>query len=351
MGDASRRIKFGISDHIERSDRSITDQYEERLQLVGLYERLGYHAFFKTEHHCTPLSIAPSPVPFLAAASQRTSTIRLGTLVFTLALHDPLRLAEDICALDHLTRGRLDVGLGRGANLVEQSFFGRDPKTTRELYDEAVQIVLQGLRERRLDFHGRFFNYDNVPIEIDVYQKPLPPLWLAAVEPRHVDWAVENAANVVFHGGAERAGALLAAYKAQWAERGGSAESRPRLGILRHLVVGETDKEAWATARRAYAVGEHNHMHIWRSNNVVDPYNPKGTAKDFDELNSHRAGFAGSPSTIRSELLKELKDTGADYFVLFPNFGDMSFEESKRTAELFAREVAPALTEGQLIDA
>jgi alkanesulfonate monooxygenase SsuD/methylene tetrahydromethanopterin reductase-like flavin-dependent oxidoreductase (luciferase family) len=348
MTKTSRKVEFGIFDHVERTGQPIADRYEETFRLLELYERLGFHAFFKSEHHCTALSVAPSPVPFLAAASQRTTTLRIGTLVFTLALHDPLRLAEDICALDHLTRGRLEVGLGRGANLVEQGFFGRDPNTTRELYDEAVQAVLQGLRENRIDFHGKFFNYNNVPLEVEPLQKPTPPLWLGVVEPRHVVWAVENDAHAVFHGPNAKARANLEAYKAQWTALGKSPEERPHLGILRQLVIAETDAEALETAERTYLVGEHNHMHIWRSNNVVDPYNPNGMAKSLGDARQNRRSFAGSPSTMRDELRREMRETGADYFVMFPNFGDMTFEESKRTAELFAREVAPALAEEQL---
>jgi alkanesulfonate monooxygenase SsuD/methylene tetrahydromethanopterin reductase-like flavin-dependent oxidoreductase (luciferase family) len=72
--------------------------------------------------------MTPSPGLFLAAAAQRTQRIRLGTLVYVLPVYNPLRLAEEICMLDNLSRGRLDVGVGRGISPVELSFFNLDVK-------------------------------------------------------------------------------------------------------------------------------------------------------------------------------------------------------------------------------
>ena len=112
-------------------------QYEDRLRLIELYEWAGFHAYHVAEHHGTPLGSAPSPGLFLAAVAQRTTTRRLGPLAYPLGLYHPLRLLEEICMLDVMSGGRLELGVGRGASPYEAEFFGIEPSTAQERFDEA----------------------------------------------------------------------------------------------------------------------------------------------------------------------------------------------------------------------
>jgi len=109
-------MQFGITDHVDASGIAPGEQLEQRLRLVELYDRLGFDRYMLTEHHGTPLSLVPSPHLLLAAASQRTSRIRLGTLVTLLPLYNPLRLIEEVGVLDMLSGGRLELGM---ATLLE----------------------------------------------------------------------------------------------------------------------------------------------------------------------------------------------------------------------------------------
>ena len=100
-----------------------------------------------SEHHSTPLNITPSPSVFLAAVTQRTKRIRLGALVYVLPTHHPLRLAEEICMLDHLSRGRIEVGVGRGASPHELHYFGVDSEQSPAMYVEAYDVIKQALTQ------------------------------------------------------------------------------------------------------------------------------------------------------------------------------------------------------------
>src|SRR6202790_4399212 len=120
-------MKFGVFDHLDRDDQTLCDYYQARLQIIEAYDRLGFYAYHVAEHHATPLGMAPSPSIFLAAAAQRTRALRLGTLVYALPLHHPRRMIEEICMLDHLSRGRLDMGFGRGSSPIELEYYGQDP--------------------------------------------------------------------------------------------------------------------------------------------------------------------------------------------------------------------------------
>ena len=103
---------FGLFDWIDRGETPLHQLYEERLRLLEAADAAGFLGYHLAEHHATPLGMAPSPSLFLTAAAQRTRNIRLGPLGYLLPLYDPLRLIEEVCMLDHISGGRLDLGVG-----------------------------------------------------------------------------------------------------------------------------------------------------------------------------------------------------------------------------------------------
>ena len=115
-------MEFGIFDHLDRNSLPLAAFYEQRLKLTEAYDRAGFYSYHLAEHHFTPLGMAPSPSVFLASIAQRTKRLRFGPLVFALPLHHPLRVLEEICMLDHLGGGRLDIGFGRGSVPYETKY-------------------------------------------------------------------------------------------------------------------------------------------------------------------------------------------------------------------------------------
>src|SRR4030081_3317346 len=124
-------MEFGIFDHLDRnldrSPSSLADYYEERLAIVELFDRAGFHAYHLAEHPGPPLAMAPSPSVFLAAVAARTKRLRFGPLIFALPLYHPLRMIEEICMLDQMSGGRLEMGFGRGSGAGGAVFFGQKP--------------------------------------------------------------------------------------------------------------------------------------------------------------------------------------------------------------------------------
>src|SRR5262244_1111955 len=150
-------MQFGVFDHLDRNDLPLRDYYESRLTIAETYDRLGFYAYHIAEHHGSPLGMAASPSVFLAAVAQRTRRLRFGTLVYALPLYHPLRMIEEICMLDHMSGGRLEIGFGRGSSSPEIAYFGHDPADAHAIYAEALELTIKGLTERTLTFHGRFF--------------------------------------------------------------------------------------------------------------------------------------------------------------------------------------------------
>ena len=187
-------MEFGVFDHLDRSDLPLHEFYEARLKLIEGYDRAGFHAYHVAEHHSTPLGMAPSPSVFLAAAMQRTKTLRRGTLVYALPLHHPLRMIEEICMLDHLSGGRFDMGFGRGSSPIELEYYGQNPEDAPRAFAEALDIVLRGLKEKVLNGETRSRRFRDVPMELTPLQRPHPPLWYGV----HSTESAERAARLGF---------------------------------------------------------------------------------------------------------------------------------------------------------
>src|ERR1700688_70470 len=175
-------MKFGVFDHVDRGDLPLGKHYENRLKLIEAYDRLGIRTYHIAEHHSTPLGMAPSPSVFLAAVAQRSERLRFGPLLYVTPMYHPLRIAEEVVMLDHMSRGRLELGLGRGASPVEIASFDVDPELAPAMNREATELILKALASDILDHEGKFYRCKNVRIAARPLQ-PHPPLWFAPIEP------------------------------------------------------------------------------------------------------------------------------------------------------------------------
>jgi alkanesulfonate monooxygenase SsuD/methylene tetrahydromethanopterin reductase-like flavin-dependent oxidoreductase (luciferase family) len=330
------KIEFGVIDHVDRQDKPISETYDSRLKLLELYDKAGFTTFHITEHHCTPLGLAPSPIVFLAAASRITKNIRFAPLVLIATLYNPLRLAAEICMLDHLTKGRFEIGTGRGVSGVELGFFGVSDKDARAMYGEAMEVVMAALTKDVLDFHGKFFDFKNVPIEMKPFQLPHPPLWYATNSPESAAKAARQNTNIVTLIGAAEAAKVIASYKQAWNEsNGASGRKMPRAGITRFVYVGENDKHAKERGDYGSLKFYESLVYLWRKFNV--------TAMSLEEVmrSAEATLITGTPATVRAIIEEEIEESGCNYYVPRFAYGNLTHEESVRSLELFTREVMP----------
>src|SRR5262245_57374003 len=176
-GGNATHMKFGIFDYIDARGETLQQTYEDRLALLQAAEAAGFHGYHLTEHHATPLSMTPSPSVFLAAAARETRRIRLGTLLYLLPLYHPLRLLEELCMLDHLSGGRLDIGVGRGISPMEFDAYDVDFEQAGADYEHVLNVLYQGFTQERIDYRCDRFTFKDVPVVIRPLQRPHPPLW------------------------------------------------------------------------------------------------------------------------------------------------------------------------------
>ena len=127
-------MKVGLFDHVENAGRPLATLFDERLTFVRAAEDAGIYCLHVAEHHATPLNMVPVPGVYLGAVARATRRMRLGPLVYLLPLYSPLRLIEEICMLDHLSYGRLEVGIGRRVSPLELKYHKVEHDESRAIF-------------------------------------------------------------------------------------------------------------------------------------------------------------------------------------------------------------------------
>src|SRR5262249_28969484 len=138
------RMKFGLFDHVEHAGRPLATLFDERLTFVQAADEAGLYCLHVAEHHATPLNMVPVPGIYLSAVARTTRRIRLGPLVYLLPLYSPLRLIEEIAMLDHLSHGRLEVGVGRGVSPFELKYHKVEHDQSRDIFIDAFDCISAG---------------------------------------------------------------------------------------------------------------------------------------------------------------------------------------------------------------
>ncbi|MGE3075461.1 MAG: LLM class flavin-dependent oxidoreductase [Dehalococcoidia bacterium] len=335
-------MRFGWWDHFEQQRGiPLAQQYDERLALLKLAEGFGFYGYHVAEHHFTPLDMAPSPLVFLSAAARETETIRLGSLVLVLPLYNPARLVQELCMVDQLSHGRLMPGVGRGVRDVEHEWFGHSPDELRARFEETFTIIKGALATGRLNFSGRFYSFDDVPTNFATLQDPMR-FWYAG----NIKSALEGGMNVIGVGSRED----YDAYAETWAVRRAAGEpaytgEEPIAGSTRRIIIADTDAEARAIAERAWPVYQSNFRAT--SLRIDGKPGPVGRPETEDAITSAEKGgvMFGSPGAMRSAIANYLERLGPNHTYFAPAFqwGDITHAEARRSMELFASEVMPAL--------
>jgi alkanesulfonate monooxygenase SsuD/methylene tetrahydromethanopterin reductase-like flavin-dependent oxidoreductase (luciferase family) len=333
-------MKFGVFDHLDRGSEPLAELYENRLRLAEAYDREGFYAYHIAEHHATPLGMASAPSVFLAAVAQRTRRLRFGPLVYILSLAHPLRILEEVCMLDQMSGGRLELGVGRGVSPYEIGYFGVTPQGSGKLYTEAYAVIMQGLQQKEINFEGEHFQIRHVPVAMECVQKPHPPIWYGMSNAQGVPWAAQNGVNIVCNGLAAPIRAITDRYRELWrAQPHGGAAALPLLGMARHMVIAENSREAFEIGKRSFGVWYNSLQHLWRAHG--NPMKNYPIPEDFTAAIDAGVVLAGTPQEVADGLRREIGIAGVNYLLTRFAFGDLSYQESLRSLTLFAREVMP----------
>jgi alkanesulfonate monooxygenase SsuD/methylene tetrahydromethanopterin reductase-like flavin-dependent oxidoreductase (luciferase family) len=334
-------MRFGMFDQMEKTAASPGQMYRERLRLLELADEAGFWCYFKSEHHLTSLDMSPSTSTWLAAVAARTINLRVGALVYLLPFHHPLRLLEEITTLDHLSDGRLEVGVGRGISPPEHQLWGMDPDQARARSEETLAVLLAAMTDDALTFEGEFWHFEDVPIEQQPLQKPYPPLWY----PGNVEFAGRRGFHTIIGGPAERLTGAVDKFTELASVHGSDGGrvnpgSTQAVGASVRIILGEDENRTRERGRIAWKHFDANITKLWRRFGISElPGNPTADG-DFDRALATCTAFAGTPVML-IEFISERSELGIDPLVLGFEWGDLDASEVRRSMDLFIENVMP----------
>ncbi|MCC8969037.1 LLM class flavin-dependent oxidoreductase [Bradyrhizobium sp. Cham227] len=330
------RLTCAIFDHLDDDGRDIARQYEDRLKLAEACDSLGFYAYHLAEHHCTPHGRGPSPNLFLASIAQRTRRLRFGPLVLLLNLYHPLRAFEEICMLDQLSGGRLELGIGRGSQPIEWGYFGISAGAAPSRYMEASEILNVALKSDTLSYQGSHFELNSVPLTLRPHQRPYPPTWIASNRTESAEWAAANGANLACVGPASAVRSITDAFRCRRARCTAADDREPFLGLARMIVIARSDGDAHAAAETAYGQWLDSFKFLYELNATPTP---PTLPLSFDAALESQLCVIGTPASARQQLLNQMEEAGTNYLLCQLAFGTLPLDISLYTASAIRAEI------------
>ena len=339
---------FPESRHPER-EAAVLDEIMDEVRLT---EQLGFDTIWLSEHHFDGNCAYVDPVSFAAALAVATNRIRIGLAVAQMSLHHPIRLAEQLSLIDHLSKGRLIVGLGRGTayNIYEYQGYGIDPAESQARFEEAAEIVMQAwTSETGFQHHGRFWDL-NVPVlRPRPYTRPHPfAIHASAGEASIVELGHKGLPFLMNVQSNETTRRRIAAWRAAAASAGFSeaaiARALDQSWVWRNVLVADSDAEAERIAVPAFtAMTSHRvamRHRVEREQGLTLASAANATPPHADP----KLLIRGSPATV-AEQMAEVAATGVGGAIITFRMGPMSHADTTRSLTLFMQEVAPRLRE------
>ncbi len=155
--------------------------FQEGFRMVDAAEEMGLDGVWLAELHFNPArSVLSSPIVVATAIATRTKRLRVGMAVYVLPLSNPLRIAEEVATVDHISEGRFEFGIGRSGFARSYDVFSIPYTESQERFAESLKIILQAWEGKEFSYHGKHYNVESATISPVPYQKPHPPLRIAA---------------------------------------------------------------------------------------------------------------------------------------------------------------------------
>jgi alkanesulfonate monooxygenase SsuD/methylene tetrahydromethanopterin reductase-like flavin-dependent oxidoreductase (luciferase family) len=348
-------LEFGIFDTFSHREGEMTraaDLYEEHLEDARLADRLGYSHFFFIEHQNAGFPCVTAPSVYLTALAQATRRLRIGAMVFQMPLHHPVRLAQDTALIDQLSRGRFDFAIGYGTRLGEFAPWDLDFKERRAMGLEAMDVVLKAWTQEKFSHDGKFWRFKDASPQPQPFTKPHPPVWVGGHSQTSFDYAAEHNFNVAQNLDVERLITEKFAYfRDAWRKRHHPGPM-PKLMLVRHVHVAETDALARAEAEPFMLEGLIGLDGVKRAKSIrPEEATPQmletarvylKTAESYDFWIEEGLGFVGSPETVARQIAEQQRRVGHDILLTQHNIGNMPHAMAHRSMRLFGEQVMPA---------
>jgi len=327
---------------------------DETLQEARLTDELGFDTIWLAEHHFDGIVAYVDPVAFAGALAVATKQAKIGFAVAQMALHHPVRFAEQMALLDHLTKGRLIVGLGRGTayNIYDYQGYGIDHTKAQAIFEEAEAIMFEAWRGQPIDHKGEYFTLRLPELRPSVFTKPHPYVIRAAASEHGMLEIAERGKPFMMNvqNNATTLSRMLM-YKQKLRDIGLDEARVAALAdecwVWRNVYVAETDAEAERIAVPAFTdMHEHRvamRKRIYQEQGVSILPMPARDAPPPAHASVENGLVYGSPATV-AEKLAPIAASGVGGLIIQFRLGTMSYEQTAQSLTLFRDKVIPAIS-------
>ncbi len=298
-------------------------------------------------------SVVSAPLIISSAIVARYQSLRVGVAVNVLPLAHPIRLAEEVATVDQISHGRVEFGVGRSGFARAYEGYGISYAESRERFQESLEIILAAWSNERFSYEGKYYQFNDVCVIPKPYQKPHPPLRIAATT-KETFPQVGRQGLPVFVGlrGMDRPtlAASLNEYRAAWKDAGHKADTSVFLRLP--VYVGETDEQAYADAEESTMRAYRRLAQNFLNSAAVAGATPSEervqrghqlSSITYEDLLRDRLAY-GNPETVSRLLRDIIEEQGLSGVVAEVNVGGgIAKEKVLASVKRFATEVAPAL--------
>jgi natural product biosynthesis luciferase-like monooxygenase protein len=326
------------------------------VEQVVFADKIGIDYVWIVEHHFVRHGgLCAANYALLSYLAAKTSRIRLGTGATVLALNDPVRVAEMGATLDQLSKGRFDLGIGRGFIRDEFDAFGVPMQESRERVEEGIELLKRAWSEQSLTFESRFRpKIDGLSILPPIFQKPHPPIWNACfLSQESFVWTAEQGYNllyVAYHVDSETARQRIAWYLDPLRAAGRLVEDR-EVCCAYHAHFLEEDDLPRLRSLIEKPMREYTDAGVEAARKPPDPVAYKGYAarEDYQRQAAFEVYFPdrvlmGGPGRVLDRL-KQMRDMGITQVAMLVDFGSLAHPDVIRSLQVFADEILPRARE------
>ena len=327
--------------------RSSEEVFSFGTRIAQEADKLGFGSVWCAEHHFSTYGYLSRPLMFATHLAAHTDRIRVGSAVVVLPLHHPLIVAEEIATADLLSKGRLDVGLGRGYQTYEFERLGISLGDSRARFEEGLDVLLKAFEGKPFSYEGKHFRFGETSVFPTPVQKPYPPIWIVGQSPESIIATARRGFNIVSGGfgvSVDRLREFRRAYDAM--ELDPALRSRIKISTQRPVYVTNDESELPAVVEQArwnmrVTLSLRQGLErVEKGRAIAVPFENEPDENDLLE----NYFIMGTPKACIAKLERLRDAMKIDHFNANFWFGDLEQDKVMRSMRLFAEEVMPAFT-------
>ena len=346
-------MDIGLFLEFPRREQQTTYQaFQEGLNIVDEAERLGVKSVWLAEYHFNPGRVLSAPITIASNLAGRTKSIRIGLAVHILPLSNPVRVAEEIATLDHLSNGRIDFGIGRGTFPNVHEGYGVPFEESRDRFAENLEIIIGAWTNDRFTFQGKYFNCNDLQIEPKPLQNPYPPIKVGVTSAE--SFPIIGALGFPIFVNPSRVFNLddlslpINEYRKAWREAGHMGNGY--VGVRIPIYLADNKQDAYVAPKDSAMFSAHR-----LGARVASYAGQQGTSgnwglegdrilqMNYDQWLDNKVVF-GDPDSVTQRLIQLRDSLGIDQLVYEINLGNqLTYEQQIHSLRLFNSEVLPHL--------